>query len=59
MSIQGRINELVNRHKRLDDKLEEERKRPSPDLVLMSELKRQKLQIKDEMKALEPEKASA
>ncbi len=54
MSIEGRINELSNRHRRLDEQIEHEQKRPSADPIRLHELKRQKLRIKEELRDLRP-----
>lgn len=52
MSIQGRIDQLSNRHKALDQKIREEQSRPSTDTLRIKDLKRQKLHIKEELEAL-------
>ncbi|MBD3769416.1 MAG: YdcH family protein [Rhodobacterales bacterium] len=53
MSLQGRISELANKHRQLDQKIEEEEKRPAADALRLSDLKRQKLKIKEELRWLE------
>ncbi len=52
MSLTGRIEELSNRHRRLDTEIESEQKRPAADALRLSELKRQKLRIKEELQQL-------
>ena len=52
MSKQGRIEELSRRHAQLEDKIEDEQKRPAADDTTLKELKRQKLRIKEEMSML-------
>lgn len=54
MSLQGRINELSNRHQRLDQEIEQEQKRPAADDVRLHDLKRRKLKIKEELASLKP-----
>lgn len=50
--IDGYLSGLVEEHKNLEDRIAEERRRPMPDSVLLSDLKRQKLRIKDEIARL-------
>ena len=45
----SRIETLKVKHADLEQQIFEEQRRPSPDYVLVHELKRRKLQIKDEM----------
>lgn len=52
MSVQGRIEELSHRHRRLDEQIEQEQKRPSSDSLTLKDLKRQKLKIKEELRDL-------
>ncbi len=52
MSTETHIQSLKSKHALLDQGLEEESQRPLPDLVLMTELKQKKLQIKDEIRRL-------
>lgn len=53
MSSQDRIEELRAQHRSLDNTLDEEIHRPSPNLDVVTDLKRQKLRIKDEIALLE------
>jgi hypothetical protein len=49
MSLEARIRELSERHKRVDQALNAELKHPSNDAMRVYELKRQKLKLKDEI----------
>ena len=53
MSLQDRIEALKARHAELDRALDEENRRPLPNQDTVSDLKRQKLRIKDEIFQLE------
>lgn len=57
MSLQGRIEELSVRHRQLDEKIAAEQRRPSCDNALLSDLKRQKLRIKEELRHLKSDTA--
>ena len=52
MSLQGHIVELQRRHEALKKEIEEEQIHPHADEVKLAELKRKKLQIKDELAKL-------
>jgi hypothetical protein len=52
MSLEARIRELSERHKRLDAAIAAELKHPAGDDVRIHELKRKKLRIKDEIATL-------
>jgi hypothetical protein len=52
MSLEARIKELSDRHKRLEAAIAAELKHPSGDEVRIHELKRKKLRIKDEIQGL-------
>ena len=52
MSLEARIKELSERHKRLDQAIAVELKHPAGDDVRIHELKRKKLQIKDQIAQL-------
>lgn len=52
MSLKGRINELANKHRKLDETIHEEQKRPSADALRLKRLKREKLHIKEELQML-------
>ncbi len=49
MIVQDQADMLKTRHRKLEDQLEIENTHPYPNKVLVSNLKRQKLRIKDEL----------
>lgn len=49
MSLQGRIEQLTKRHAKIDEEIHEEQKRPSADEIVVKDLKRQKLRLKEEI----------
>jgi hypothetical protein len=53
MSSQDRIEELRAQHRSLENALGQEFSRPLPNLETITDLKRQKLRIKDEIFQLE------
>jgi hypothetical protein len=53
MSLQGHIVELQRRHEALEKEIEKEQLHPNADDAKIIELKRKKLQIKDELAKLE------
>ncbi|HEY8214830.1 MAG TPA: DUF465 domain-containing protein [Methylocystis sp.] len=52
MSIQGHLVELERRHEALKKEIEQESHRPRRDETKLHELKRKKLQLKDEIAKL-------
>lgn len=52
MSMQGRIEELSTRHRNLEETIKAERKRPSADQLVLQDLKKRKLRIKEELREL-------
>lgn len=52
MSLQSHLVELRKRHSDLERKLEEAMRHPSADSLEIATLKRQKLQLKDEIERL-------
>ncbi|WP_367119612.1 YdcH family protein [Ponticaulis sp.] len=52
MSLENHLQELSARHKKIDDALQEESKRPSSDSLKMSRMKREKLKLKEEIQSL-------
>jgi hypothetical protein len=52
MSLQGHIVELQRRHEALEKEIEKEKVHPNADDAKIVELKRKKLQIKDELAKL-------
>jgi hypothetical protein len=57
MALEGHLVELSEKHRALDRKIEEEMARPLADPIKITELKRQKLRLKDEMERLKNEPA--
>ena len=53
MSQQDRIEALKEKHASLERAIDEENRRPLPNDDMISDLKRQKLRIKDEIYQLE------
>ena len=52
MALQGHIQELSEKHKRLQDLIENEMTHPDWDEVRVAALKKEKLRIKDELERL-------
>jgi hypothetical protein len=52
MTIQAHLTELERRHQKLEDEIAEAMAHPSTDDLKIAELKRQKLQVKDEIARL-------
>ena len=52
MSLSSHLNELRKKHEILAKKIEEEQRRPASDDLVISDLKRQKLHIKDEIQRI-------
>ena len=52
MTIQAHLTELERRHQKLEDEIAEAMAHPSSDGLKIAELKRQKLQVKDEITRL-------
>lgn len=52
MSIESHLAELERRHSALEDKIKEAVARPAGDSLSIAELKRRKLQLKDEINRL-------
>jgi hypothetical protein len=52
MSLQGHVDELTRRHKFLEKQIEAEKSHAAHDPLKVIELKRKKLQLKDEMERL-------
>jgi len=49
----NRYYSLMERHRRIEERLNAEMARPLPDSLKLQELKRAKLRVRDEMEALE------
>jgi hypothetical protein len=52
MAIDARIRELGNRHRSLEAAIQEELNRPAVDTLRLTELKRRKLKLKEQMEQL-------
>ncbi len=52
MTLDARLEELSEKHRALDRKIEEEMARPTADDLQIAEWKRQKLRLKDEIERL-------
>jgi hypothetical protein len=52
MVIEARIRELGSRHRSLELAIQDEMSRPAADAIRLSELKRQKLRLKEELESL-------
>lgn len=49
MSLQGHLSELTRRHQAIEKQIESERVHPATDKLKLTELKRKKLHLKDQM----------
>ena len=54
MSIQERVSSLQEKHASLELDLMDENRRPMPDIVTIKTIKREKLNIKDEIERIRP-----
>ena len=52
MALSAHLKELNNKHAELDSKIETELKHPAPDTILLTELKKQKLHLKQRISEL-------
>ena len=59
MSLENHLQELTTRHRKLDEVLKQEQKRPSSDTLKMTRLKREKLKLKEEIQSLRSPETSA
>jgi len=57
MAVEDRISELNQRHAKLEQNLSDELSHPSSDDSFITQLKRQKLRIKEEIERLRQEPA--
>ncbi len=55
MALEAHLSELSEKHRALDRKIEEELARPTTDDLVIAELKRQKLRLRDEIERLKHE----
>jgi hypothetical protein len=58
MSMQSHLSELERRHRALEEEIAEALTHPSTDDLKIAELKRRKLQVKDEIARLRQESSS-
>lgn len=54
MSLDNHLRELNARHRKIDETLQEEQRRPSADSLTLTRLKREKLKLKEEIQSLSP-----
>jgi hypothetical protein len=54
MSLSTHLQELSDKHRQLERRIEEEENRPGSDDVAIRRLKQEKLKLKDEIARLEP-----
>lgn len=52
MGLASHIQELSDKHHKLDEQIHEELHRPLPDDLIISELKKRKLRLKEEIERL-------
>jgi hypothetical protein len=55
MGLESHIQELSDKHHKLDEQIQEELHRPHPDDLMLSELKKRKLRLKEEIERLRHE----
>ena len=55
MAIEAHLAELERRHQALEDEINEAQAHPSTDDLTLAELKRRKLQVKDEIARMRQE----
>jgi hypothetical protein len=53
MATAEHLSELQKKHASLEEAIDEESHRPAPDTIRVSDLKKQKLRIKEEISRLE------
>lgn len=59
MSIQSHLADLEQRHTSLEHQIEEALRHPSTDDLFLSDLKRKKLQVKDEIARLKGQEGAS
>lgn len=52
MGLESHIQELSDKHHKLDEQIQEELHRPHPDDLRLSDLKKRKLRLKEEIERL-------
>ncbi|MEM8687174.1 MAG: DUF465 domain-containing protein [Pseudomonadota bacterium] len=58
MNLEAHLHELSEKHKAMEAEIEAEMMSPSADSLLITELKRRKLRIKDEIVRLQAREAA-
>lgn len=53
MAVEAHISELCHKHRILDEKIEKEESRPLIDAAKLTQMKKKKLQLKDEIERLQ------
>ena len=53
VSMETSVDELKQKHAYLDNQLDEEIQRPHPDQIVITQIKREKLKVKDAIANLE------
>jgi hypothetical protein len=52
MALESHIQELTDKHFKLDTQIQEEQHRPLPDDIMLAALKKKKLRLKEEIERL-------
>jgi hypothetical protein len=52
MGLESHIQELSDKHHKLDEQIQDELHRPHPDDLLLSDLKKRKLRLQEEIERL-------
>ncbi len=52
MGLESHIQELTDKHHKLDLQIRDEQHRPHPDDIVLAELKKRKLRLKEEIERL-------
>jgi len=55
MGLESHLQELADKHHKLDELIQDEQHRPHPDDLMISELKKRKLRLKEEIERLRHE----
>ncbi len=53
MALSAHLEQLNNKHAKLDEEIEKLMKHPAPDTILLTELKKQKLQLKEKISQMQ------
>ena len=52
MALSSHIEELQRKHRTLSDAVEHEQRKPAPDSLIIAQMKKQKLMLKEEIERL-------